>query len=167
MRKFIAFVIVMLPITAVLSMVAGFWYAASMRRAPTVASAPIVLPLPTRVAPIPAPAATDQTDSDIYGALMLVQVTQCTSAVEQLGRQGRMSDVLGVRACVSGLRAMQAPAGRETLHADALRLADELSAFADDYEAGVRDTDAAQLAKAGARIKPLGEMFKAVIRQLP
>ena len=167
MRKFIAFMVIALPLTAFLSTAAGFWYVASMRRVPVVESAPVAAPLPTRAAPIPAPAATDQTESDIYGALMLVQVTQCTSAVEQLGRQGRMSDVLGVRACVSGLRAMQSPAGRETLHADALHMADELSAFADDYEAGIRDIDAAQLAKAGARIKPLGEMFKAVIRQLP
>jgi hypothetical protein len=160
MRKFIAFILVSLPIVAVLSMSAGFWYAGQFRRVP--ASQPAqVQALPTIAAPTAAPIIGQRN----YASLMRTQLEFCYSDI--LGLTTDRYAVQGLRICADNIREMQPPAEWATTHATALRLADELQSMADEYETGVQTVDASKIAAAGDRLKTITPMLKELAGVLP
>jgi hypothetical protein len=165
MRRFIAFIIIMLPITAVLSMAAGFWYASTHRQAQdrrVPASPPAAQPAHVlNVSTMPAPTPTRIVGDD---RLLHIQLSFCYQAWQQLARAGRLQDVDGVRICANNLRRMDVP---DAMRGDVNALADQFAGFADEYEAGLKNTDPNMIAAAGQRITPIGEMLMRMIDPLP
>ena len=159
MRKFIAFIILSLPVVAILSTFAGFYYAGKIKPAQPISQPAQVLNVATIPAPTAAPVRTEASER-----LLKIQLSFCFDAMRQLASAGRLQDVNGVRICANNLRTMNPPAAYQ---ADAYALADQFAGFADEYEAGLRNTDPAMIKAAGQRIQPIGETLKRMVATLP
>lgn len=158
MKKFIALIIVLLPVVAVVSTFAGFYYGGQIKRTAAVQRVePVTAELPAlpTVAPV-------RSESSPF--LLRVQLSFCFDAMQTLVNKSRIEDVNGVRICVDNLRGMNPPAEYQ---ADTAALVEQFTGFADEYEAAIRDTDAGMLEKAGNRIGVIGGVMERVLKSLP
>lgn len=158
MRKFIAFMIVALPLTAILSTAAGFWYAGQLRL--TRIERQVVQAAPVEVAPV---VRVEPTVEPVYRfSLLKIQLSFCLDALKESSMAQRERDLEGVHICAKNLREIDAPADYNVP-----ALADQFEAYATEYQQSLRDIDADKLKVASARIKPIGEMMRMILDKLP
>lgn len=158
MKRFILFIVLALPVVAVLSMAAGFIYAGNMRRVPAAQAAQ---PAPAATL---APVVTVPAQADDYSKLLRIQLSFCFQSFKASASGGSVD---GVHICAANIRKMQPPAAWAMAHSTALRLADELDAYASDLQVATRNTDNARMDAAIKRVQPIGEMFKELVNVLP
>lgn len=165
MKKFIAFMIVALPLTAILSMVAGFWYAANTRQA---RRAPMVMDVPTQFLP----AATSAPAIPAQLSTMSVGRSPVEGSIEEMQYLARLGDItkrneqaadrivsymqnsalgssawrMGVEmvfqqfdASVSDTRALTPPASMRNVHATILKMADEMEAYTTNARLAIKE----------------------------
>jgi hypothetical protein len=166
MKKFILFIVVMLPITAALSMGAGFIYAGNLRRAPAISvemsqPARVFQPLATQA---PAPL-KDEIGSSLYVLQLQDAIVKCAEATAQfyiagtLGGDAVMINIeqalLAFDACAAGIRKSTPSADMIDVHADALELADQIEQLTKTVRAGMRGEDGEWVSKASANVKEI------------
>lgn len=175
MKKFIAFVIVMLPITAILSMGAGFWYAAVARRAgiaPVAAPTNASIAAPAmRVQPSVTPDALPMVDVRDYASGIRMAVIDCMTSqlrisalfgnpqIKSESWRLRIDTALrGIEACVEEIRAKQPPAQAQVIQANAMALADEYALFAKEMRVGLETNDLGAMTDGAKRLQKIGQL---------
>lgn len=161
MKRFILFIILALPVVAILSTAAGFIYASNMRR--VTGTQPITSqPAPVAVVSTSTPARI----TPDYASLLRIQLSFCYQDFNAIIDNVKPA-AKGLRICADNIRKMTPPAEWATAHATALRLADEFEGYANDYEAGVKNLDASKINAATERVQPIGAMLKELVDVLP
>lgn len=160
MKKFIAFMVIALPLTAILSMAAGFYYAANARRVPVVMSEPAMFPTS---APKTFPTAASVTDIDAraYSTQMQNAMVLCYGGFSSHSSLMRVADIgsaawrselenalQGLDRCAGNMRASTPPASMASVHADMLKLAGQIDTFTSLTRASVQGADVEKLKQA-------------------
>ena len=162
MKKFLLFMAIALPLTAILSMGAGFYYAANTRRVPVVMDAPARFLLVTDTAPtIPTPLATLLVESrSVVGSIEEMQylthlgdiTTRNYQASDRIveymqhpalgSSEWRMAVEMIFRqfdTSVSETRALIPPASMSDVHATMLKMADEMEAYTTNARLAIKE----------------------------
>lgn len=184
MKKFIAFMIVALPLTAILSTAAGFWYVANTRRVPMVMDAPAMFPTstPATVSDVslqlqsPAmstePPAASQDDSKraklLYAMqfndiarrgneiLKVLEVKLSIPAVDSADwREGMRVYLDGLSEITKQYRALVPPGGMQDVHTLVLRFADRQDEFIAQIRAAIETRDSSKVREATSYAKPM------------
>lgn len=180
MKKFIAFMVIALPLTAILSMAAGFYYAANTRRVPAGMDAPariVATQAPIVATAVPAmPSATPKSDMDTseYASRVRIAISGCASGLLKIGDlfgnpqikseswRIRMDTALrGIDECVRRTRAERPPemAKAQDIYADAIALADEFEAVSKGMRAGMEAQNLSQMTDASDRYLRIGQLI--------
>lgn len=181
MKKFIAFIVVMLPITAVLSMAAGFWYASNARRVPVVMDAPATFPSTLRdiqviataqILSTPEPATSNGDDgrrarlfyamqfNDIARRgneiLKVLEVKLSIPAVDSADWcEGMRVYLNGLSEITKEYRALVPPVGMHDVHAFVIRFADAQDAFVNKVREAIETRDSGKVREATEYVKPM------------
>lgn len=184
MKKFIAFMVIALPLTAILSMAAGFYYAANTRRVP-VMDVPVVLPVaPQSIQVIPTaqsqptaspavlPAALNAEDDRRANLLYAMQfndvarrgneilkVVEVKLAIPAVGsadwREGMRVYLNGLSENTKEYRALAPPVGMQDVHVLVLRYADAQDAFIAKVREAIETGDSSNVREATQYAKPM------------
>lgn len=185
MKKFIVFIIIMLPITAILSMGAGFWYVANARRVPAMMDAPAVFPTALRdirgvqviatspqivSTPEPMPLSEDGGSrakllyamqfNDIARRgneiIKVLQVKLVIPAVDSADwREGMRVYLDGLSGITKEYRALVPPDGMQDVHTLVLRFADRQDEFIAQIRAAIESGDSSKVREATSYAKPM------------
>lgn len=164
MKKFIAFMVIALPLTAILSMVAGFWYAGATRPSQRASVASQSLTGAT-LAPV-----QNDLSAGVYALQMQGAIRPCAEGSERFTLAQSLSDYERALQlfddCAAGIRDITPPTGMDGVHADALRLAGEVDAFTGNIRAGIRNSDMARINQSIENVRAMSRLIDAITSRL-
>ncbi len=185
MKKFIAFMVIALPLTAILSMAAGFWYVANARRVPammeeparfpptpqpaTIGDVPLQIQPPAMPTELPVVSEDDNKRAKLLYAmqfndiarrgneiLKVLEVKLSIPAVDSADwREGMRVYLDGLSEITKQYRALVPPTGMHDVHVFVLRFADTQETFINKVREAIETRDSSKVREATSYAKPM------------